>query len=237
MTLKVHAGVVFRLWRALDLSLAQRREGQKKRSSRLDLRVPDRLPDLHRRDRGLDRGDAEIGKRIHHAVGDARWATDRTGFAAALGTQRIGAARRGTVERDFNWRHVVGARNAVVLVARGDQLALAAVGHAFIERLADALRDAAMHLPGHQHRVDGDTDIVHRGVAHHARDTGLRIDLDLADVGAVRPARAVGLAFAVDGEPCARFLFGNVEQADMLVGADDGERTVAVFDILDGRLP
>src|SRR3984957_18189113 len=99
MTLKVHAGVVFRLWRALDLSLAQRREGQKSRSTRLDLGVPDRLPDLHRRDRGLDRGDAEIRKRIHHAVGNAGWTTDRAGFAATFGAQWIGAARRGAVQR------------------------------------------------------------------------------------------------------------------------------------------
>src|ERR1700723_4143720 len=218
MTLKVHAGVVFRLWRALDLSL------------------PDRLPDLHRRDRGLDRGDAEIRKRIHHAVGNAGWTTDRAGFAATFGAQWIGAARRGAVQRHLDRRHVVGARNAVVLIARGNQLTFAAVGHAFIERLADTLRDAAMHLPRHQHRVDGDTDVVHRGVAHHARDAGLRIDLDFADVRPVRPARAVGLAFAVDGKPRASFLFGDVEQADMFVGADDGERAVAILNVLDGSL-
>src|SRR3569832_2897270 len=115
------------------------------RSSRLRPGIPDRFPHLHRRDRGLDRGNAEISERVYHAVGDAGRTADRPGLAAALGAERIGAARRGAIQCDLARRHVVGARDTVVLLARSDELTIIAVGHALIERLADALRDAAMH--------------------------------------------------------------------------------------------
>src|SRR5579872_2376770 len=214
---------------------AERRYACRLTCAGLDFRDLDRFPNLHRRDRRLDRGDAEIGERIHHAIGDAGRTADGAGFAAALGAERIGAAWRRTVQRHFDRRNVVGARDAVILIARGDELAFAAIGDAFVERLAYALRDAAMYLPRHKHRIDGDADVIDRRITDHARDTGVRIDLDLADMRTVRPARAVGLAFAVDGKPRAIFLFGDVEQADMLVGADNRERAVAILDILNGR--
>src|SRR4051795_2161813 len=46
-------------------------------------------------------------ERGHHAVDVAGGAADRAGLAAALGAQRIGAARRGLIERDFDRRNVV----------------------------------------------------------------------------------------------------------------------------------
>src|SRR5580704_6591147 len=70
------------------------------------LRVLNRLPDLLRRQWRRELGDAELGERIHHAVGDAGRAADRTRLAAALGTQRIGLAGRGAVERYFDRRNV-----------------------------------------------------------------------------------------------------------------------------------
>src|SRR5216683_2771773 len=196
-------------------------------------RFPDRLPDLHRRQWCVQGLDAEFAERVHHAVGDAGRTADRAGFAAALGAQRIGTARRGFIERDLDRWNIVGARQAVILIARGQQLSLGVVGHALVQRLSNALRDAAVDLPRHQHRIDGDADVVDRGVAHHTADAGLRIDLDFADMGAVGPARPIDFAFAVDTQPRALFAPGNVEQADPLVGADYREPTVAIFDILD----
>src|SRR6185437_9448278 len=108
--------------------------------------------------------------------------------------------------------------------------------HAFIERLTDALGDTPMDLSGHQHRVDGDADVVDRGVAYHAALACFGIDLDLANMRAVRPARTVDLALAVDGEPGACFLLGDVEQADAAIGADNGENAVAIFDVFDRGL-
>ena len=52
--------------------------------------------------------------------------------------------------------------------------------------LADALRDAAMRLAAHQHRVHDDAEIVHGVVAHDLRDAGLGIDLHLADMAPIR---------------------------------------------------
>src|SRR5207245_6357599 len=133
-------------------------------------------------------------------------------------------------------RRVVRARHAVIVVARSQQLAFLAVGDALITRLADALGDTAMHLAGHQHRVHGDADVVDRGVAHHPRDAGFGIDLDLADMRTVRPARPVDLAFAVDAEFFAILILGNLEQADLPVGTRHREPAVAILDILDRGL-
>src|SRR6266481_4820423 len=43
-------------------------------------------------------------------------------LAAALRAERIGAAGRGIVQRHRNRRNVVGARQAVILIARGEKL-------------------------------------------------------------------------------------------------------------------
>jgi hypothetical protein len=90
-----------------------------------------------------------------------------------------------------------------------------------------------MHLSRHQHRIDGNADVVDRGVTHHTGNAGLRIDLDLADMRAVRPARTIDLALAVDRQFCAVLLLRKLEQADAAVGAGHGEDTIAIFDVLD----
>src|SRR3569832_1845529 len=115
------------------------------RSSRLRPGIPDRFPHLHRRDRGLDRGNAEISQRVYHAVGDAGRTPDRAGLAASLGAERIGAAWRGAIQSDLDRRHVVGARDTVVLIARSEKQTNNTKKHTHKKRLADALRDAAMH--------------------------------------------------------------------------------------------
>src|SRR3954451_8217723 len=65
----------------------------------------------------------------------------RQGGGSASVTMRGGkAAGRGLVQRDHDRRNVVGARDAVVLVARGEELAVGIVRYTLIQRLADALR-------------------------------------------------------------------------------------------------
>ena len=54
------------------------------------------------------------------------------------------------------------------------------------DRLADALRDAAMHLALDDHRIDDGAEIVDRGELHDSDGAGVRVDLDLADVAAGR---------------------------------------------------
>src|SRR6202171_3475239 len=196
------------------------------------LRLLNRLPDLHRRQRRVQGLDAEFAERIHHAIGDTGRAADGAGFAAALGAQRVGAARRGLIERDLDRRNIVSTRQAVILIARGQQLPLGIVGDALVQRLTNALRDAAVNLSRHQRRIDGDADVVDGGVAHDLADAGFRIDLDLADMRAVRPARSVDLAFAIHAQARAVLFFRDVEQSNSLVGADHREHAVAIFDVL-----
>src|SRR5262249_32120121 len=112
------------------------------------------------------------------------------------------------------------------------------------ERLADALRGTAVRLSLYDHRVDGAPDVVDPRVAHHIETTGLRVDFDLADVGAVRkaklldrfiaacgkrPGQSLGHGFAVRGR------LGDVEKPDRAVGAFDGEAAGGEADVVFGR--
>ena len=56
----------------------------------------------------------------------------------------------------------------------------------FEQRLADALLDAAMYLPLHDHWIDDLTEIIHRHELRNGHDAGLGIDLDFRDVRARR---------------------------------------------------
>ena len=58
--------------------------------------------------------------------------------------------------------------------------------HALQQRLADTLRDAAVHLPFDDHRVDDVAEVVGRDELHDLGLARFRIDLDLADVAAGR---------------------------------------------------
>ena len=87
---------------------------------------------------------------------------------------------------DLERRQVIGARHAVVHERAGHELAVLVVDRAFEQRLADALRDAAVHLALDDHRIDQHAEIVDRGPGDDLGVAGFRIDLDLADVAAGR---------------------------------------------------
>ena len=76
---------------------------------------------------------------------------------------------------DFHQRNVFGARHRVIHERAGDRLAAVVVADFLHQRLADALRDAAMQLAGDDHRVDDGAEIVDAGVAH---DRGSRRSRD-----------------------------------------------------------
>ena len=57
------------------------------------------------------------------------------------------------------------------------------------QHLARALRDAAVDLAVQQQRIEHGADVVDHAVAHDLDLAGLRVDLDLADVAAVREVR------------------------------------------------
>ena len=111
------------------------------------------------------------------------------------------------------------------------------------QRLPDALGDAAVDLAVDDQRVDGESDVVDCGIADEGGHAGFRVDLDLANVAAVGEARLrhrlvarrrerAAQVFRQVGalECCAR----DLEQADRMIGALDGEAAVLELDIGGG---
>src|SRR5204863_10022663 len=71
--------------------------GKRLSSSRLLRCVLDCAPDLLRCKRHIDRGDAVFGQGVQHGVDDHAQAAGASGFATALGAERIRFGRRGMV--------------------------------------------------------------------------------------------------------------------------------------------
>ena len=63
-------------------------------------------------------------------------------------------------------RHIRGPRHRVIHEGSGQQLAVLIIDGVFQQRLADALRHAAMHLALHQHRVQQAAGVVTSFVAY-----------------------------------------------------------------------
>ena len=111
--------------------------------------------------------------------------------------------------------------------------------------LADALRHAAGDLAIDQERVDDDADVIHHAVAHDLDHAGVLVDLDLADMGAVREVllfqgedRGLDQAWF---QPFRQFRrigggAGDVADGDGLVGFLRREYTVFEFQIVDTDL-
>ncbi len=141
-------------------------------------------------------------------------------------------------------RHVGGARQRVVHQRAGEKLAgLRVIGHALQQRLADALRNAAMRLAVHEQRIDHAAHIVHRRIARDARGTGLGIDLDLAHVAAIGERQPLGAVFEIAGKLArgrARHFAvarrgGGFGQGHGAIGAAHAERAARELDVLRRR--
>src|SRR6185312_2288972 len=96
---------------------------------------------------------AEARERIDDGVDHRRRRADRTALAGALDADRVGLA--GAAELvEMEARQIVGARHAVILEARREELSrLRIIGDVLDERLADPLGDAAMDLTLEEQRV------------------------------------------------------------------------------------
>ena len=186
-----------------------------------------------------------VADRVGDGVDDGGGRSDRAGFAAALDAERVRRAGRHR-RADVEGRQVVGARHAVVHVARRDELPVLVVDGAFEQRLADTLRDAAMHLALDDHRVDDDAEIVDRRPAIDLRDAGFRIDLDLADMHAGREGEIGRIVEGALLQARLELLAGEFmrdiglqrDRAEIgrLVGALDGELAVLELDVALGGL-
>ena len=72
-------------------------------------------------------------------------------------------------------------------------MAVTIVDNVLRQNLADALRDAALHLTVYDRWIDDHTNVVDGDVAIDSNRTGLGIDLDFADMAAVRKVEFVGV--------------------------------------------
>ena len=129
---------------------------------------------------------AAVRDRIRDRVHDRRDRAGGAGFAHALHAERIGG-RGHVVVRLGDRRHVVGARHRVVHERAGDELPVALVIDGVLhQRLPDALREPADQLALDERVIEHDAGIVHRRIGDDLDHAGVRIDLDLGDVAAVR---------------------------------------------------
>jgi hypothetical protein len=92
---------------------------------------------------------------------------------------------------DLEAGQVVGARHGVVHVAAGQQLAGSGRTRSAPAAPGRCPAPAAVHLAFDDHRVDDVAEVVAANV-DDARHAGLRVDLDLADVGAAGKVKLVG---------------------------------------------
>ena len=113
----------------------------------------------------------------------------------------------------------------------------------FEQRLADALRDAAMDLAVDDQRIDRAADVVDRDIIDQRHFSRIGIDLDFADMRAIGVARVEhGLVAGGVERPLQIFrqilALGcrarHFENADGVVGAFHGEVAVLEFDIGGG---
>ena len=97
-----------------------------------------------------------------------------------------------------------------------------------------------MGLAVEDHRIDGEANVIDAVPTDDANDAGVRVDLDLADMGAGRPGTDFHHLIGGGVERTAQF-FGqivagrrrlrDIEDADMFVGAADRELAVDEIDI------
>src|SRR5262249_35748533 len=114
----------------------------------------------------------------------------------------------------------------------GQQLAaFGVVGDALVQRLADALRHAAVDLPLDDAEVDDPADVVAARDAGDADFAGVGIDFDFAGLRAVRPGRRRGRLRVGDADPALLLPRRQLAQPDRAVGAADAEAAVAEFDV------
>ena len=110
-------------------------------------------------------------------------------------------------------RHGIGAWHAVVDKGARNQLTrFLIIDGLFVQRLPEALHDATMNLTGNQHRIDRPTEIIDYGIPADFRNTGFRVDLDLAYMSAVGKCWRIGLmgCCGIETRLCALGKIGGV---------------------------
>src|SRR6202040_1469863 len=112
----------------------------------------------------------------------------RAAFAGRADAERVGGGGHLAQLGDVG-RQVGSARHGVVHKRAGEHLAaLRIVVRVFQQGLPNSLGNAAVDLTVNNERVHGAADVVDGDVGDHLDRTGVGIDFDFADVGAIRVA-------------------------------------------------
>src|SRR5436305_959507 len=105
----------------------------------------DRLGNAPRRQRRFVETWADAAERVGHGVGDGGRRRDGAAFAEAFDAVFRGLSRMNKVRYPHRW-NLRRARHHVLAKQRGERLTDLVVGDFLVERGADALRDASLHL-------------------------------------------------------------------------------------------
>ena len=131
-------------------------------------------------------GRQRVGDRVHHRGRGA----DGAALAHALVATGAGAGRLDVAVLDG--RDLDRRRHEVVHERGGERVAVLVDGEVLVERVPDALRDAARDLPLDDVGVDHRAAVLAHDVAEELHLAGVDVDLAGADVGGVHPDRAGG---------------------------------------------
>src|SRR5262249_26236257 len=141
------------------------------------------------------------GGGMERGVEDGGGGAEGARFAAALGAERIVGAGLALVTFGGERRQIVRARYRVIHERAADELAAAVVGATLEQRLADALREAAVDLALDDHRVDNGADVVDAPESDDLDAAGVRIDLELTGMRAVAEGEARRIVDPVSCQP------------------------------------
>src|SRR5690242_15977121 len=143
-------------------------------------------------ERHIDVVHAQGRQRIAHRVDHAGRGGDGAGFAHAFYTHGI-HVRGGDGAVEDELRNVNRLGHGIIHQRTGDGLAIFVVDHLFIQSLAQALGDAALHLAIHQQGVDDVAAVVHGHVFLDLRFASFGVHLDRAHVRAEGEGEIGGL--------------------------------------------
>ena len=176
--------------------------------------------------------------RIHHGVHHRRRRAHRARFADARQPIGLNGQHQIVGKLVAEGREGRGARHGVIHERAGDELARVAVVDVLLEqRLADALRHAAVDLAEHDRTMQRTADVVDGGVALQVDVTGVGVDLDFADMrtplGHAMPSTVFTFSMI---DALVRLLCRQVAQADAAISTGDGETARGVDDVGGARL-
>src|SRR6185312_17198529 len=154
-------------------------------SSVARLRLLDGLPYAPRLHRHLEVPDTDARERVDGGVDDRGAGRDRARLADALDPERVRGGWRDGARR-VEARQLGRRRDHVFDERAREDLTALVVDRLLVEGLRDGLRDAAVHLPVDDHRIDHVAAVVDRRVALDYDLARLAVDLDLGDVRAER---------------------------------------------------